>query len=271
VTARTRNRPRHQVGAIVLALASIGVLGAAFVRFVLFTGSVPSTDGRSPNAITNADARNDRRGPTVVSTPPPEPEVKTIFDGTSGRGWMLCDHVPVPPRNIQPDGLNPHGTGSYLVVYERKLGDFALDFDYKLTRGCNSGVFLRVSDLKNPINTGIEIALDDTTGTGRHDPGAIDDLVGPRVQTQKPAGVWNHMTITAEGPRIRVALNGTDVSAIDLDLWTVPGKRPDGKDHKFKNVALARLARRGYVGFQDLGGDCWYRKIVVRNNQPATS
>ena len=32
-------------------------------------------------------------------------------------------------------------------------------------QGCNSGVFLRVGDLNDPVNTGIEVALDDTTGS----------------------------------------------------------------------------------------------------------
>ena len=50
----------------------------------------------------------------------------------------------------------------------------------------------------------------------------------PRVNAQKPAGEWNHMTITARGPKIEVALNGETVSEIDLDQWTEPGKRPDG-------------------------------------------
>ena len=126
---------------------------------------------------------------------------KTIFDGNSGKGWMLCNRAPVPPQNIQADGLNPHGTGSYLVVYDQKLGDFVLDFDYKLTKGCNSGVFLRVSDLKNPVHTGIEVALDDTRRDDDHDSGAFNGLVAPTVYAQKPSGEWNHMTITAEGPR----------------------------------------------------------------------
>ena len=36
------------------------------------------------------------------------------------------------------------------------------------------------------------------------------------------------MTITAQGPKIAVTLNGEEVSGIDLDQWTEPGKRPDG-------------------------------------------
>ncbi len=86
------------------------------------------------------------------------PVTRRIFDGKSPVGWMLTNRRPLSPRHIQPDGLNPHGTGSYLVVYEQKLGDFVLDFEYKLSKGCNSGVFLRVSDLNDPVHTGIEVA-----------------------------------------------------------------------------------------------------------------
>ncbi len=62
--------------------------------------------------------------------------------------------------------------------------------------------------------------VDDTTGSGMHDPGALYDLVAPRTNAQKPAGEWNHMTITARGSKIEVSLNGEPVSSIDLATWT---------------------------------------------------
>ena len=173
---------------------------------------------------------------------------------------------PLPAANVQADGLNPHGPGGYIVVHEKKHGDFVLDFDYKLSKGCNSGVFIRVGDLKDPVMTGIEIALDDTTGHGMHDPGAIYDLVAPAVNAQKPAGEWNHMTITAKGPKIDVVLNGKEVSTIDLDEWTEPGKRPDGSKHKFAKVAIGKdLPRTGYLGFQDHGSDCWFKNVKLKD------
>ncbi len=200
----------------------------------------------------------------VPSRPVPEPVVQTIFDGKSGKGWMLTNRKPLPSSRIQPDGLNPHGTGSYLVVYERKLGDFVLDFDYKLSSGCNTGVFLRVGDLGDPVNSGIEVALDDTTGTSVVDSGAFYDLVAPIDNPQKPAGQWNNMTITAAGSVLAISLNGKDVSRINLDEWTVAGKRPDGTAHKFKNRPIADLPRNGYIGFQDHGRDCWFRNIALK-------
>jgi hypothetical protein len=194
-----------------------------------------------------------------------DPGFRQLLDGRSAKGWMLCDRKPIPASFVQPDGLNPHGTGSYLVVHEQKFGDFVLDFDYKLTRGCNSGVFIRVSDLNDPVYTGIEVALDDTTGAGMHDSGAFYDLVAPRKNVQKPAGEWNHMTIKAQGPRISVSLNGIEVSSIDLDEWNSPGKRPDGSSHKFSDVAIGKLPRSGYLGFQDHGSDCWFRDIKLKD------
>jgi Domain of Unknown Function (DUF1080) len=191
-------------------------------------------------------------------------EFRVIFDGTSGTGWILCDEKPLPKANVQADGLNPHDTGSYLVVHDAKVGDFVLDFDYKLSKGCNSGVFLRTSDLKNPVNTGIEVALDDTTGNGLHDSGALYDLVAPSENAQKPAGEWNHMTITASGPKIAIVLNGKEVSKINLDDWNEPGKRPDGSSHKFDGVAVGKLPRIGYFGFQDHGSDCWFKNVKIK-------
>jgi hypothetical protein len=189
----------------------------------------------------------------------------TLFDGTGAKGWMTNTGKPLPEANVQPDGLNPHKSGGYLVVHEKPHGDFILEFDYKLTKGCNSGVFVRVGDLKDPVMTGIEVAIDDTKGRGLHDPGAFYDLVPPRVNAQKPAGEWNHMSIAAKGAKIEVVLNGEAVSTINLDEWTEPGKRPDGSRHKFTRVTVKDLPRSGYLGFQDHGSDCWYKNVRIKD------
>ena len=266
-----RKLPRLVGGpAVVFLLGALALLTAAFIPFLLSDGP-PGTDvNTSSNASQDskgqvADASDGRnRVKNVPSLPAPEQVVRTIFDGKSGKGWMLTNRKPLPTNRIQPDGLNPHGTGSYIVVYENKLGDFVLDFDYKLSKGCNSGVFLRVGDLGDPVNSGIEVALDDTTGTSYVDSGAFYDLVAPNENVQNPAGQWNHMTITAAGPVLAVSLNGKNVSRINLDEWTVPGKRPDGTDHKFKKRPIADLPRSGYIGLQDHGSDCWFRNITLK-------
>lgn len=189
---------------------------------------------------------------------------KTLFDGKGPAGWKLNSGGDLPKANVQDDGLNPHRSGGYIVMHEKPYGDFVLDFDYKISKGCNSGVFLRVGEPKDPVNTGLEIAIDDTTGTGLHDTGAFYDLKAAKVNAQKPVGEWNHMTIAAKGPKISVALNGEPVSEIDLGQFAEVGKRPDGSEHKFKKVRIADFDRPGYLGFQDHGQDCWYKNVKIK-------
>jgi serine/threonine protein kinase len=249
---------------LLVAVAAVVAVGATIARIELSHKS----DQSARNTATTSVPALDR--PDAAPTPPPAEITTPIFDGKTRDGWMLCErNRPVPASNIQRDGLNPHGTGSYLVVYDQMVSDFVLDFDYKLTKGCNTGVFLRVSDLKLPVQTGIEVAIDDTAHGGDEDSGGFYGLVAPRVFAQRPTGEWNHMTITARGPRLSVSLNGTEVSLIDLDQWRVPGKRPDGSKHRFEHVAIAGLARTGYLGFQDLGGDCWFKNIYL--TRPASA
>jgi serine/threonine protein kinase/WD40 repeat protein/Flp pilus assembly protein TadD len=267
--ARSLYRQRPPLVTVVSAVAGVAfVLFLAFLVIRGFTRPAADSPPEPPvEPVTLVATSVSKPAPIVL----PKPQTKTIFDGKTGQGWMLCNRAPVPPANVQPDGLNPHGTGSYLVVYDQKLGDFVLDFDYKLTKGCNSGVFLRVSDLDNPVQTGIEVSLDDTRRGDDQDSGGFWGLVAPATFEQKPRGDWNHMTITAKGSRLAVALNGADVVAIDLDLWSVAGKRPDGSSHRFKDRIIARTARTGYLGFQDLGGVCWFKNIVLQAGSSSTN
>ena len=199
-----------------------------------------------------------------------EPQWRMIYGGPDDAShWATNGGKPLPSANATDEGINPHASGGYVVVYETPLKDFALDFDYKLTKGCNSGVFLRVGKLDDPVNTGLEVALDDTTESGLHDTGAIYDLVAPTSNPQVAAGEWNHMTIEASGPTITVTLNGKKVTTLNHDQFPDPGKRPDGSSHKFGGVAIKDLNQVGYFGFQDHGSDCWFDNVRVREIEPA--
>lgn len=213
------------------------------------------------------------KGPAKTTpAPPPAPvfgEPRTLYAGPADAPrWMLASRRPVPGKNVQPDGLNPHGSGSYLVAYRQKLGDFILDLDYRLAPGGDSGVFVRVGNLDDPMRTGLEISINDKDGTGLDAPGAIRRMVGTSTNARKPAGQWNHLTITAIGPTIAVSLNGRAVSRIQLDEWTTPGRRPDGTPHDWPGLDPARLPRTGFLGFQDLVGDCWFQNVLVKTPPP---
>ena len=192
---------------------------------------------------------------------------RLLFDGKTLDGWMTSSET--PSKTPVEDGcINPHKAGGYMMVPKETFENFVLALDYKISPKCNSGVFIRTSSLKPRPGkdvgfNGIEVAIDDTSGTGYHDPGALYDLVKPSRKTQKPAGEWNHMVITCDGPKVTVELNGEVVTRANLDEFVKPNVRPDGSAHKF-DVAYKDHPRKGYIGLQDHGSACWYKNIKLK-------
>ena len=190
-----------------------------------------------------------------------------LFDGKTTNGWMNSDRTAA--RTPVVDGtLNPHKAGAYMLVHTQQWESFVLSLDFKISKGCNSGIFVRTHSLtarpgKDVGFNGIEIAIDDTKGAGFHDTGAIYDLVKPSRNAMKPADEWNHIEITCDGSRIDVVLNGAKVTETDLAMFQLSHKRPDGSAHKF-DVAWSEHPRRGYIGLQDHGRPCWFRNIKLK-------
>ena len=115
--------------------------------------------------------------------------------------------------------------------------------------------------------SGLEIAIDDTTGTGARPATRAIDFGRPEGQRPKPAGQWNQKAITARGPRrLPSRLNDEAVSSIGLDP-NGPGQgiRPGGSKHKFTKVAIEDLNRPGYLGFQDHGKDAWFKNVRLKD------
>lgn len=190
-----------------------------------------------------------------------------LFDGKTLSGWMTSDGKP-PRTAVEQASLNPHQSGHYMLVHTQQWSDFVLSLDFKISKGCNSGLFIRTSSLtprpgKDVGFNGIEIAIDDTTGAGYHDTGAIYDLVRPRKNAMKPVGEWNRLLVTCDDHSIRVELNGDLVTSMNLNDFAEANKRPDGTAHKF-DVAYKNHPRTGYIGLQDHGSPCWFKNIKLR-------
>ena len=190
-----------------------------------------------------------------------------LFDGKSLSGWQtssgLSSKVPV-----ENGCINPHGSGGYMMIHEKTWSDYILALDFKISKGCNSGVFIRTYPLITVLGkdvgfNGLEVAIDDTKAAGYHDTGAIYDLVKPSKNAMKPQGEWNHMVITCDGPKLSIELNGELVTQMNLDQWTSPNRRPDGSEHKF-DVAYKDHPCFGYIGLQDHGSPCWYKNIKIK-------
>jgi len=190
-----------------------------------------------------------------------------LFDGKSLDGWTTS--AGKASKTPVDDGcINPHKSGHYMMVHKDPWENYVLSLDFKISKGCNSGVFIRTSSLtprpgKDVGFNGMEIAIDDTPGAGFHDTGAIYDLVKPSKNAMKPVGEWNHLVIASNRNKIEIELNGDTVTRMDANEWVKPNVRPDGSAHKF-DIAYKDHPVKGYIGLQDHGSPCWYKNIKIK-------
>lgn len=145
-------------------------------------------------------------------------------------------------------------------------GDFRLELDFKVDKGTNSGVFIRTSDIKDPVQSGIEVQVRDDYGKSpidKHFCGSVYEIKEVSENRVKKVGEWNHMEIICLGAKINVLLNGGEVVDINLNDWKDVGRNPNGTENKFK-TAYKDMAQKGKIGFQDHGGVVWYKNVRIK-------
>ena len=125
-----------------------------------------------------------------------------------------------------------------MMIHKKAWENFVLSCDFKIAKGCNSGIFIRtVRSSRGPTRTSASTAWRCRSWTARPPASttpAIYDLVKPTENAMKPVGEWNHIVVTCDKNLIEVeARMAKKVNRIDLDEWTEPNKRPDGTQHKF--------------------------------------
>lgn len=125
-----------------------------------------------------------------------------------------------------------------------------LDLEFKINAKGNSGVFMRVADMKEPVKTGFEVQILDTYGLekpGHHDCGGIVHGIGPSKNMVKPTGEWNRYTITVKGRHVTVVFNGEQVIDTSLD-----------------DIKMADRPNLGHIAFQDEALRVWYRNVRLK-------
>jgi len=186
---------------------------------------------------------------------------RDLLGGGDLSGWQdASGKRPGPGWAVEDGALVRKDRAGYLWTKER-FGDFALELEFK-TEG-NSGVFIRTDNLKDPVQTGIEIQVytpvkDPTKGSC----GAVYNCLAPTKEMCR-AGQWNRMTITALDNELSVILNGEKIIDMDLNRWTEPQQNPDGTKNKFR-TALRDFKREGHIGLQDHGAPVAYRNVRIK-------
>jgi len=193
---------------------------------------------------------------------PESGEWKQLFNGRDMTGW---EHVG-PGKFVIEDGLLKTRGGMGLLWYTpEKIGNAVIYLVYRVEQDkSNSGVFIRIPEKPTepwmPVNRGYEVQIDNGEDD-YHVSGVLYSLTKAMARPQKPAGEWNTLEITLDGPRTVVALNGAKVTDY-TEGQPVPskvksyepdrGRRPDEgyfglQNHSdkdvvyFKEVAAKRL------------------------------
>lgn len=186
-----------------------------------------------------------------------------LFDGKSTAGWKNNTDKAVAAK-IEEGALNPHGSGGYVLVYDKPFGDFVLKCDVKMDQPfCNSGVFVRIGDLKDPVQTGLEVQVSTDKEVDIHSFGSLYDLVAPSKNATHGANQWDAVEVRCEGPKVTVTVNGEKVASLNSDEWPDAGKRPDGSKTKF-DKAVKDFSRKGHLGVQDHDYNVWFKNIKLK-------
>jgi len=178
-----------------------------------------------------------------------------LFNGEDLTGWKTEGNWLIQEDGVLAIEPREGETGwkrfdAYLWT-EKPYGDFALDLEFRLPEEGNSGIFVRVDDPDDPVETGIEVQISDTHGkeeVGPHDCGGVIGTVGPSENMAKPAGEWNRMIVTCDGTNLQVELN--DEKIVDIDL---------------SESARSDRPLVGYIGLQDHGLPLWFRNIRIKD------
>src|SRR5436305_14185991 len=196
---------------------------------------------------------------------------RQLFNGEDLEGWKRLPRHEDAPSN-QPPGFMvkdamlvtiPGSPEDDLWYTREKIGNARLRVIYKVSAAnANSGVFIRIpgepKSEDDAINKGIEVQIDES-GDEWHCTGVLYSMTQAKARPYKPAGEWNTLEITLQGPRTLVKLNGVTVTDYDGVSPAPPKKAQYEPDRGPRPDS-------GYIAIQHHGGDAvvTFKEISVQ-------
>jgi choline dehydrogenase-like flavoprotein len=182
----------------------------------------PTLGSANPSLTALSLARRTESAIITAATPPAPAGFSPL--SLAPADWQMVK-LPNSPASMIHYGAVMETLGWYGLYWyiKEQFTNFILSVDWRISRREeNSGIYIRIpppgvpNALQQADALGHEIQIDQrgydsVTNTEGHPlkvTGAIYDLQAPFASTIVPIGAWNNFTIEANGPRIRVTLNG---------------------------------------------------------------
>ena len=220
-----------------------------------------------------------KKGKTTATTTK-EAGFVSIFDGKTTTGWRGYNKTTFPEKgwDVVDGTLHCIGSGTGEagnggdIIYDRKLKDFELELEWKISEGGNSGIFILAQEIPGePIyKSAPEMQILDNERhpdaklgeNGNRMAGSLYDLIPAKPQNAKPAGQWNKVHIIVYQGTVVFYQN--DAKVLEFHLWTDDWKKMV-MNSKFKDWEwFVNTAKEGYIGLQDHGNDVWFRNIKLK-------
>ncbi|HSA57168.1 MAG TPA: DUF1080 domain-containing protein [Gemmatimonadaceae bacterium] len=197
-----------------------------------------------------------------------QPEWRSLFDGASMAAWRGYKSADVPSGWRVVDGTFMKESTTGDILTREQFGDFELEFDWRIGRGGNSGVFYRATEEYERVYWSAPEyqLLDDPNARDGRDrltaAGAAYGLYPAPAGVVKAAGEWNTTRIVARGAHVEHWLNGQKL--LEYELWS-PDWEAKVKASKFGVWPNYGRARRGHIGIQgDHSGTLAFRNVRIR-------
>lgn len=190
------------------------------------------------------------------STPAEEGFVD-LFNGQDLSGWFVVNRM--GPGFLVENGLIVCPTeGGQKLMTAKQYANFVFRFDFRMEPDGNNGIGIRAPREGHTSTKGMEIQIlhqGPRYSKERLRPeqlhGSIYDVVPARTGFLKPPGEWNSQEILADGPHVRVTLNGVVILDFNLELVREPEilEKHPGLRNKTGHIAL--LGHQSRIEFRN--------------------
>jgi hypothetical protein len=236
-------------GALDILLWALPAAGPESAHFVL--ADAPEHYAALDAAMLNPAAREEWTPDNSALSPAERDEgFIALFNGRDLSGWWYWGDNHNTFKVNEAGEIEYVESGGSAIMTRDRYADFVLRLEFLIEQGGNSGIFLRSPRAARQSYIGMEFQIhgDPDAPVGDDMVGALYKQLPPLVNASRPAGEWNELEITCQGPHLKAILNGTVIQDTNLD----------------EHPELKHRLRSGFIGLQDHDNYVKFRNVRIK-------